>query len=199
MASRAQLHERVTELEKEVAMLRDRFSRRPSEALRKEELVEIAVTELSYPRERAMKMLVAELRECIRAAREPFGPVDPLSVKPPGLSRMSKPELQAECGQRGLPYMEYPDGKERVMTRGAMIVLIQDDVEARQAALNATQSEEVQTPSPEPATEPDWYQMDAEDEEMPQSATSTKRTGSSLPSVPRFPKAKPKGNGRGRQ
>ena len=147
-----------------------------------------------------MKMLVAELRERIRAARQPLGPVDPLSVKPPGLSRMSKAELQAECDQRNFPYVEYPDGKETYMTRGAMIVLIQDDIETRQAALNATPSEEDQTPSPEPATEPEWYQMDAEDEEMPQSVRNTKRTGFSLPTrVPPFPKAKPKGRGRGHQ
>ena len=114
---------------------------------------------------------------------------------------MTKVQLQAECDQRNLPYMEYPDGKETPLTRGAMLVLIQDDIDTRQAAQKATTSEEeTQNQSPEP----DWYQMDADDVEMEtatsQSAASTRRTGSSLPTtIPKFPKAKPKGKGRGRQ
>ena len=185
-------------MEAENKHLRDKLGKQASNIwlMRKTELVELAVDELRIPRERAEKMLVAELRERIRAAREPLGPEDPLSVRPPNLSRMTKEQLQVECDKRGLPYLEYPDGKETYLTRGAMLVLIGDDIETRKAAQKATTSdEEIQTGSPET----DWYRMDADDMETETtSAASTKRTGSSLPTVPRFPKAKPKGKGRGR-
>ena len=188
-------------MEAENKRLRDKLGKQATNIwmMRKGELVELAVDELRIPRERAEKMLVPELRERIRAAREPLGPEDPLSVKPPGLSRMTKEQLQAECDQRNLTYVEYPDGKETFLTRGQMLVLIQDDIEERQKAQNATISEEeTQTRSPET----DWYQMDADDdaemETTSRSAASTKRTGSSLPTVPRFPRAMPKGKGRGR-
>ena len=152
---------------------------------RKADLIEIAITELGITRQRAEKMLVPELRERIRAAREPLEPEDPLSVKPPGLSRLSKVELQVECEQRGLPYTDKS-------TRGAMIVMITDDVEARQESVatprNASPSEEPATTSPET----DWYRMDVEEQEDP----STTRTGSSM--VPPLPKAKVKAKGRGR-
>ena len=70
------------------------------------------------------KMLVPELRERIRAARQRPEPEDPLSIQPPNISRMSKVELQIDCETRGLPYTDKT-------SRGAMIVMIQDDVEAR--------------------------------------------------------------------
>ena len=164
--------------------------------MRKADLVEIAFNELGISREKAAKMLVPELRERIRAARKEPEPVDPLSVAPPNLGRKTKTELQIECETRGLPY----DDKT---SRGQMIVMIKDDVEAREEAQrhveeedqNSTASETLRKRTPE-SPETEWLRMDV-DEGVTMSSWSTTRTGSSS-AVPPLPKAKAKPRGRGR-
>ena len=170
--------------------------------MRKADLIEIALNELGISREKASKMLVPELRERIRAARQRPEPEDPLSIQPPNISRMSKVELQIDCETRGLPYTDKT-------SRGAMIVMIQDDVEARavgqlpdlegedQSSTASGTRQTKRTPPESPETE--WLRMDI-DEAMTPSSASTTRIGSSS-AVPPLPvakaKAKPKGRGRG--
>ena len=50
-------------------------------------IIEIAIQELSATKEKAEKMTVPELRERIRAVREPEALEDPLAEKVKGLAR----------------------------------------------------------------------------------------------------------------
>ena len=168
----------------EIDRLREKLGRTGSSIwnMLKEELIEVAVNELGVTRPRAAKMNVPELRERIRAARQPPEPEDPLVKPPPNLSNLDLGKLRAECSLRGLE----PDEQA---TRGQMIVLIQDDIQYRKS-LEAPGSSTL-----DPTTT-EWFEMDVDSTEMHPARPRRSMTGSES-SMPKA-KAKTKAKGRGR-
>ena len=189
--------------EGEITRLRERLGKVHNSlwGMRKADLIEVAATELGIQRNRAAKMTVVELRERIRAGRVEIGPLDPLFVNPPNLARMTKEQLQTDCERRGLPTED--------MTRGAMIVMIRDDVDFRaerarrlEAGLDededpsSSESQSPQRKRNQTHADPDWYEMDLDAGQTPSSASTTQIGSSSA--APPLPTAKTRPKGRGR-
>ena len=113
--------------------------------MNKAKLVETVVEEFQYDREYAKGLTVIVLREKLRAYRAAMEVLrDPLSKNPPNLFGMRKEELLEEHAKRNLPQPER-------MTRPQLIDMIIQDVEHRQAVLEAELA----------ATDVDWVDVEA--------------------------------------
>ena len=111
----------------EVDRLRKKFGAKATSlwTMNRDELLEVARTELGMTKGKTDLENVITLREKIRRVRKlTSAKTDPLAQTPKGLTSMSSTALQAEIESRGLPAMDK-------QTRPAMIVQIKDDVAAR--------------------------------------------------------------------
>ena len=121
----------------EVGRLRAVAGRRSNSIwhMNKGELVEVAHRELGMSYEEASRKTVLHLRELIRRARsEAAVEQNPLCRVPPGLDRMKKEDLQAECLNRDIL-------ADATWTRPRMIVAIREDVEERVRATSQSTAE----------------------------------------------------------
>ena len=100
--------------------------------MKKEQLVEVAIEELSITRAQATKSNMDTLKQRIKQSRDMLKThADPLACLPKGFSMMSYAELVREMTKRNLPMPEGMNGPHRACTRGFMKVKIEDDVEQR--------------------------------------------------------------------
>ena len=90
----------------------------------------------------AVKMTVATLREKIRKNRHGLQQVvDPLEVVPKGFGKMKIAELKIELDKRGIPETAHRG------TRESMILVIREDVEARNTFYTTSQTPTRESPS----------------------------------------------------
>ena len=104
--------------------VRQRLQRRTNSIwnMKKAELVEVAMAELSMTLAQAEKETVTTLRENIKMRRDSQEmALDPMMNLPKGLERMRKEELEEEMKKRGLPVPEH-----NPINRAMMITQIMD-------------------------------------------------------------------------
>ena len=105
--------------------------------MKKAELVELGIAELSLTRVQATKMTVDELRDRLRVSRKQAKEEeDPLTKLPVGMGKMKSAELVVQCTHRCISVAPLPGEKGALKTRAQMMLEIRNDV-ARRTAANA--------------------------------------------------------------
>ena len=128
-----ELELQVRDLQEQVEVLQDQIQPETSIwRMKKEQLVEVAIEELSLTRSEAKKSNLESLRQRIKQSRDMLKTTeDPLAVKPVGFGKMSREELVRQMEMRNLAMPQGMSGHHRACTRGFMKVAIEEDIAQR--------------------------------------------------------------------
>ena len=128
-----ELELQVRDLQEQVEVLQEQIEPENSIwRMKKEQLVEVAIEELSLTRSEAKKSNIESLRQRIKQSRDMLKTTeDPLACFPKGFGKMSHPELVREMEKRNLPMPQGMNGHHRACTRGFMKVAIEEDIKQR--------------------------------------------------------------------